>query len=318
MLRTLKYTLPTQVTELCPGGASATSALGSDATTAPLLDYEAPVRLLYPNARGVFEDILLCGSSTGTGTTPRLDAAPLVHRVQSIGYVLTEAPRPGALDAGRAAAFGVRGKDLGRLKAGEDVPGRHPGDGSPCVVRALDCVGAPTPGRRLLLLGDTCDSAGVLPLGRGFSAIVHESTFDDASAALALPRGHSTARMAGAFAAAAGAELLVLTHFSQVRVHRQCWQCFLRAVTRHDPPPSPLQRFRPGSKDAAAAAVMEGLVRQARDGHSEAVAASLGRGPGNTDACAAGAAPAPLAVVTAEDFSVIDLRLPAARARTGT
>jgi ribonuclease Z len=86
------------------------------------------------------------------------------------------------------------------------------------MVHAADCVGAPTPGRRLLLLGDTCDSSAVLRLeaGRGFATVVHESTFDDASAALAAPRGHSTARMAGAFAAAAGASVLVLTHFSQV------------------------------------------------------------------------------------------------------
>ena len=170
------------------------------------------MRVILPNALGVYENIF--GDSEASSSL-RLDAAPLVHPVQSLGYVVTEPPRQGALDARQAAALGVRGKDLGRLKAGEDVSGTGP-DGSPCIVRAADCVGAAIPGRRALFLGDTCDSSGVLQLGRGFAIVVHESTFNDASAALALPRGHSTARMAGAFAAVSGAAVLALTHFSQV------------------------------------------------------------------------------------------------------
>ena len=195
----------------CDGAAASAAAETAAADTAPL-SCEAPTRILLPDARGVYENIF---GDSGDSCPVRVDAGLLVHPVQSLGYVLTEADRAGALDARLAASFGVRGKDLGRLKSGEDVQGVG-ADGAPCVVRASDCVSKPTPGRRLLFLGDTCDSAGVLPLGRGFAAVVHESTFDDATAALALPRGHSTARMAGAFAAAAGAEALILTHFSQV------------------------------------------------------------------------------------------------------
>jgi ribonuclease BN (tRNA processing enzyme) len=44
--------------------------------------------------------------------------------------------------------------------------------------------------------------------------MVHEATFDDRSAQMAIPRGHSTARMAGAFAAQCHAKSLLLTHFS--------------------------------------------------------------------------------------------------------
>ena len=45
--------------------------------------------------------------------------------------------------------------------------------------------------------------------------LVCESTFADADEALARDYGHLTARQAGQIAAAAGARLLVLTHFSQ-------------------------------------------------------------------------------------------------------
>jgi ribonuclease BN (tRNA processing enzyme) len=188
-----------------------------------------------------------------------------------LGYVVTEAEKPGALDARRAAALGVKGKDLGRLKAGEDVK-VSAADGSDTVLHASDFLSAPIPGRRLLLLGDTCDSSAALLLceGRPFAAIVHESTFDDATAALALPRGHSTARMAGSFAAAVGTECLVLTHFSQ--------------------------RFRPRSKDADAEKVMDEVARQAREGYEGALSAAR-----------AGAVHA-FTVVTVEDFSVVDLR----------
>lgn len=204
---------PACTAPVCDGAAASAAPETAAAVIAPQnFSCEAPTRVLLPDARGVYENIF--GDSGGSSPV-RVDAGLLVHPVQSLGYVLTEADRAGALDARLAASFGVRGKDLGRLKSGEDVQGVG-ADGAPCVVRASDCVSKPTPGRRLLFLGDTCDSSGVLPLGRGFAAVVHESTFDDASAALALPRGHSTARMAGAFAAAAGAEALILTHFSQV------------------------------------------------------------------------------------------------------
>ncbi len=46
--------------------------------------------------------------------------------------------------------------------------------------------------------------------------IVHEATFDDRSAQMAIPRGHSTARMAGAYAAQCQAKSLLLTHFRQL------------------------------------------------------------------------------------------------------
>ena len=82
----------------------------------------------------------------------------------------------------------------------------------------------PQPGRTALLLGDSLDTsstAGVpcaflsLAEAQGAAVIVHEATFCEAQREHALPKGHSTARQAGGFAAELRAERLVLTHISQ-------------------------------------------------------------------------------------------------------
>ena len=62
------------------------------------------------------------------------------------------------------------------------------------------------------MLFRSCPSA--VELGRGVDALVHEATYEDARAALAHERGHSTGVEAARIAAEAEAAALVLTHFS--------------------------------------------------------------------------------------------------------
>jgi ribonuclease Z len=79
----------------------------------------------------------------------------------------------------------------------------------------LEEVSVPRRGQRFAFIMDTrlCDAA--FELADGADMLVCESTFADADAALARDYGHLTARQAGQIASAAGARLLVLTHFSQ-------------------------------------------------------------------------------------------------------
>jgi ribonuclease Z len=58
-----------------------------------------------------------------------------------------------------------------------------------------------------------CEAA--FALADGADMVICEATFAGADARLAQEYGHLTAGQAGAIAAAAGARLLVLTHFSQ-------------------------------------------------------------------------------------------------------
>jgi ribonuclease Z len=185
------------------------------APSATLHFSEAPPRALRPDGDGA------------TTIAPGVAAARIDHRVTCYGFSVTEADRPGALDAKRAVDLGVRGgKDMGALKAGADVT---LADGR--VVRSADVVLPPTRGRVFIHLGDCIENtaaaraargAGPCPLvarataaGRAVALVVHEATFCDALANDALEKGHSTARQAAAYAAEARAESLCLTHLSQ-------------------------------------------------------------------------------------------------------
>jgi len=69
-------------------------------------------------------------------------------------------------------------------------------------------------GRKVVLLGDTHDSAPIRQLAQGATVLSHEATFLDEMYEKARVAMHSTGKMAGAFAREVGAAKLVLTHFS--------------------------------------------------------------------------------------------------------
>jgi ribonuclease Z len=163
---------------------------------------EAAPRFVSRNENGFFDLNDIAGI--------RVVAGPLDHRVTCFGYCLTEEVTAGALDVGAASALGVpKGPMLATLKRGQSV---SLSDGT--VVHPAQVLGSATPGRKFVLLGDTCGSSGIAAAAMDATWLVHESTFDDDSAALAIPRGHSTARMAGEFARSINAKNLLLTHFS--------------------------------------------------------------------------------------------------------
>ena len=137
----------------------------------------------------------------------RLEVRALSHRAPTVGYRLTE-PDGRRMLPDKLAARGVAGPDVGRLQR----DGRVLADGR---LVTLEEVSEPRPGQRFAFIMDTrlCDAA--FELATGADMVVCESTFADAEAALAREYGHLTAGQAGRVAAAAGARLLVLTHFSQ-------------------------------------------------------------------------------------------------------
>lgn len=69
-------------------------------------------------------------------------------------------------------------------------------------------------GRKVVILGDTCNSDTFLSIGRDADLLSHEATFSDNMEDKAFKAQHSTASMAGAFARKLDAKQLMLTHFS--------------------------------------------------------------------------------------------------------
>ena len=213
-----------RVTELAtpaPTGGGAYEGAALCTTAPPVLhpDERAVSEVLAPNDDGMFALELLTGCS--------LTAAPLAHgSIACVGYRFQEADAPGSIDARRAAAEAERaGDDARRIcRALRECSLNNTerltlADGSELSV-ADGFVGAVTRrGRAVVVLGDCCHAGGVCSdatrrLVEDADVLVHEATLDDAFAALALERGHSTPADAARVAARAGTSHLVLWHFS--------------------------------------------------------------------------------------------------------
>jgi ribonuclease Z len=135
----------------------------------------------------------------------RICAFDVDHGPQGLGYAFVEEPRPGVFDPERARELGLTpGPDFGRLQRGETVDG----------VRPDQVMGEVRRGRKLVLSGDTapCDMTRLVAWEA--DVLVHEATFLDEDAERARETQHSTATGAAELAAAAGVDLLALTHVS--------------------------------------------------------------------------------------------------------
>jgi ribonuclease Z len=135
----------------------------------------------------------------------RIAAFEVDHGGQGLGFALVEEPRPGVFDPVRARELGVApGPDFGRLQRGETVNGVEPGQ----------VMGEERRGRKVVLTGDTapCDMTRLVAWEADL--LVHEATFMEEDAERAGETRHSTAAQAAEVAAAAGVELLALTHIS--------------------------------------------------------------------------------------------------------
>jgi ribonuclease Z len=133
------------------------------------------------------------------------------HRgARALGYVLEEKDRKGRFNPDLARELGVpEGPLWGQIHRGLAVT---LDDG-----RTIDpswLVGAPRPGRRVAITGDTRPCAATIEAARGADLLVHEATFGNEEAERAVETGHSTAREAGVVARDAGVDALLLTHFS--------------------------------------------------------------------------------------------------------
>ncbi|RCV54844.1 ribonuclease Z [Marinitenerispora sediminis] len=135
-------------------------------------------------------------------------ALPLDHSVPTYGYRVAE-PDGVRMLADRLAERGVRGPDVGRLKAEGSIV-----DASGARLELAD-YSEVRRGQVFAFVMDTgvCDNA--VRLAEGADLLVIESTYLDAEAALAAEYRHLTAGQAGRIAAEAGVRTLVLTHISE-------------------------------------------------------------------------------------------------------
>lgn len=159
------------------------------------------------------------------------------HRgARSLGYALVEEDRKGRFNPDLARELGVpEGPLWGEIHRGRAVT---LGDGR--VIEPSVLVGAPRPGRRVVITGDTRPCAGTIEAARGADLLVHEATFGDEEAERAVETGHSTAREAAIVACEAGVDSLLLTHFSArysrdaAELAKEARECFERTMVGKD------------------------------------------------------------------------------------
>ncbi|CCM01765.1 uncharacterized protein FIBRA_03831 [Fibroporia radiculosa] len=153
-----------------------------------------------------------------------LSAAPILHSVPCVGYVLNELPVPGKMDPKEYIPHlkrtGAPMSVMSRLQQGESTV---LSDGT--ILR-----GPPhRPGRKIVILGDTYDPSPIADLAFDADLLIHEATnahlpgidpntkTEDTHESVrkrAMSRGHSTPQMAGLFAKRIRAKRLLLNHFS--------------------------------------------------------------------------------------------------------
>ena len=62
----------------------------------------------------------------------------------------------------------------------------------PSQISPSDVLAPPRPGRRVVILGDTCDSSEMVPIAGGADLVVHEATNENAHEVKCRENGHST------------------------------------------------------------------------------------------------------------------------------
>jgi ribonuclease Z len=129
---------------------------------------------------------------------------------RSLGYAIVEDDRKGRFNPDLARELGIpEGPLWGDIHRGRSVT---LADGR--VIEPSVLVGAPRPGRKVVITGDTRPCAATVEAARDADLLVHEATFGDEEAARAVETGHSTAREAATVASDARVRSLVLIHFS--------------------------------------------------------------------------------------------------------
>jgi ribonuclease Z len=169
--------------------------------TRRLLDFHMDYELHY------FE--LDPGGGTVRGEDFTMTYRPLRHRTLNLGFRYEEHARPGRFNVERAEALGIPpGPARAALQNGRtvEVNGK--------TIEPGAVLGPPRRGRRFAYVVDTAPCDAILELLEGCDLAVIEGMFAERHADEAAVKMHLTARQAARFAAEAGVEKALLTHFS--------------------------------------------------------------------------------------------------------
>ncbi|MEM3584595.1 MAG: ribonuclease Z, partial [Nitrososphaerales archaeon] len=131
------------------------------------------------------------------------------HSIRTYSYLLEESDRPGVFYPEKALKLGVpKGELWSRLQSGESIKLNDK------IITPDQVLGPKRPGRKIGISGDTRPNSKLIKFFSNADVIIFDSTYGDEYSDKAKENMHSTCVEAAQLAKDAGANLLILTHFS--------------------------------------------------------------------------------------------------------
>ncbi len=131
------------------------------------------------------------------------------HRIPCFGFVIREKKKPRKINKEAALSYEIPSVYYERLKNGDDYETR---DGK--IIKNEWVTFTNTPGRSYAFCADTIYDPSIAEKTKGVTALYHEATYLKDLEERAAARYHSTTIQAAAIAQQAGAQKLLIGHFS--------------------------------------------------------------------------------------------------------
>lgn len=155
----------------------------------------------------------------------RVEAFPLNHGIETFGFRFLEKEPPFNVHKDAIERYGLTLTEIGTLKRGEDVVRA---DGS--VIAAAEAAYKPFVPRSYAYCSDTAPFPEESAWLSGTTVIYHETTYLQEYADQGALRHHSTTLQAAAVARDAGAEKLLIGHYSSRSADTDAYQAECRMV----------------------------------------------------------------------------------------
>jgi len=139
-----------------------------------------------------------------------IETIPLFHRVPCVGFIFKEKPKLRHLKGDMVKFYNIPIKELHGIKEGNDYVTPEG-----VLVTNSQLTTDPDQVMSYAYCSDTAFNPQVAEMIKGINTIYHEATYTNDFAHLARQRGHSTSTEAARIAQMAGAERLILGHFSK-------------------------------------------------------------------------------------------------------
>lgn len=139
-----------------------------------------------------------------------IETIPLFHRVPCVGFIFKEKPKLRHLKGDMVKFYNIPIKELHGIKEGNDYVTPEG-----VLVTNSQLTTDPDQVMSYAYCSDTAFNPQVAEIIKGINTIYHEATYTNDFAHLARQRGHSTSAEAARIAQIAGAERLILGHFSK-------------------------------------------------------------------------------------------------------